>query len=251
MRIFENVNILKNGDILIEKETANFHHIYNVLRAKIGEILEVVDIESKTLYITEIIDGNGNLKVKDIVKKEEKHTNITIYQAAIKGERFEYFLEKTTELGVDEIFVIPLKRNVVKFKENEKDKKEERFKKILESSSKQSRRLDIPKLKILNNNKEMINSLEKEDVVFVLYEQILKETIDVRNMVNIIREKGYNNIGIIIGAEGGIDDTEIEEFKKIKNTKIVTLGNRILRAETAGPTILSILNQTDISKLFN
>ena len=144
MRIFENVNILENGDISIERETANFHHIYNVLRAKIGEILEVVDIESKTLYITEITDGNGNLKVKDIVKKEEKHTNITIYQAAIKGERFEYFLEKTTELGVDEIFVIPLKRNVVKFKENEKDKKEERFKKILESSSKQSRRLDIP-----------------------------------------------------------------------------------------------------------
>ena len=191
MRIFENVNILENGDILIEKETANFHHIYNVLRAKIGEILEVVDIESKTLYITEITDGNGNLKVKDIVKKEEKHTNITIYQAAIKGERFEYFLEKTTELGVDEIFVIPLKRNVVKFKENEKNKKEERFKKILESSSKQSRRLDIPKLKILNNNKEMINSLEKEDIIFVLYEQILKETIDVRNMVNIIRGNGY------------------------------------------------------------
>ena len=99
MRIFENVNILENGDILIEKETANFHHIYNVLRAKIGEILEVVDIESKTLYITEILDGNGNLKVKNIVKKEEKNTNITIYQAAIKGERFEYFLEKTTELG--------------------------------------------------------------------------------------------------------------------------------------------------------
>ena len=241
MRIFENVNILENGDILIEKETANFHHIYNVLRAKIGEILEVVDIESKTLYITEIRDGNGNLKVKDIVKKEENNTKITIYQAAIKGERFEYFLEKTTELGVDEIFVIPLKRNVVKFKENEKNKKEERFRKILESSSKQSRRLDIPKLKILNNN-EMINSLEKEDIVFVLYEQILKETIDLRNIVNIIRENGYNNIGIIIGAEGGIDDTEIEEFKKLKNTKIVTLGNRILRAETAGPTILSVLN---------
>ena len=241
MRIFENINILENGYILIEKETANFHHIYNVLRAKIGEILEVVDIESKTLYITEIIDGNGNLKVKDIVKKEENNTKITIYQAAIKGERFEYFLEKTTELGVDEIFVIPLKRNVVKFKENEKNKKEERFRKILESSSKQSRRLDIPKLKILNNN-EMINSLEKEDIVFVLYEQILKETIDLRNIVNIIRENGYNNIGIIIGAEGGIDDTEIEEFKKLKNTKIVTLGNRILRAETAGPTILSVLN---------
>ena len=117
MRIFENVNILENGDISIERETANFHHIYNVLRAKIGEILEVVDIESKTLYVTEIKDGNGNLKVKDIIRKEEDAIKITIYQGAIKGERFEYFLEKTTELGVDKICIIPLKRNVVKFKE--------------------------------------------------------------------------------------------------------------------------------------
>ena len=241
MRIFENVNILENGDISIEKKTANFHHIYNVLRAKIGEVLEVVDIQSKTLYITEIKDGNGNLKVKDIIRKEEDNIKITIYQGAIKGERFEYFLEKTTELGVDKICIIPLKRNVVKFKENEKDKKEERFKKILESSSKQSRRLDIPKLEILNN-REMMNSLEKEDIVFVLYEQILNETIDMKTMVKTIVDNNYNNIGIIIGAEGGIDNLEIEEFKKIKNIKIVTLGNRILRAETAGVALLSILN---------
>ena len=241
MRIFENVNILENGDILIEKKTANFHHIYNVLRAKIGEVLEVVDIQSKTLYITEIKDGNGNLKVKDIIRKEEDNIKITMYQGAIKGERFEYFLEKTTELGVDKICIIPLKRNVVKFKENEKDKKEGRFKKILESSSKQSRRLDIPKLDILNN-REMMNSLEKEDIVIVLYEQILNETIDMKTMVKTIVDNNYNNIGVIIGAEGGIDNLEIEEFKKLKNTKIVTLRNRILRAETAGVALLSILN---------
>ena len=241
MRIFENVNILENGDILIEKKTANFHHIYNVLRAKIGEVLEVVDIQSKTLYITEIKDGNGNLKVKDIIRKEEDNIKITMYQGAIKGERFEYFLEKTTELGVDKICIIPLKRNVVKFKENEKNKKEERFKKILESSSKQSRRLDIPKLDILNN-REMMNSLEKEDIVIVLYEQILNETIDMKTMVKTIVDNNYNNIGVIIGAEGGIDNLEIEEFKKLKNTKIVTLRNRILRAETAGVALLSILN---------
>ena len=241
MRIFENVNILENGDILIEKKTANFHHIYNVLRAKIGEVLEVVDIQSKTLYITEIKDGNGNLKVKDIIRKKEDNIKITMYQGAIKGERFEYFLEKTTELGVDKICIIPLKRNVVKFKENEKNKKEERFKKILESSSKQSRRLDIPKLDILNN-REMMNSLEKEDIVIVLYEQILNETIDMKTMVKTIVDNNYNNIGVIIGAEGGIDNLEIEEFKKLKNTKIVTLGNRILRAETAGVALLSILN---------
>ena len=242
MRIFENVNILENGYILIEKETANFHHIYNVLRAKIGEILEVVDIESKTLYITEITDGNGNLKVKDIVKKEEKHTNITIYQAAIKGERFEYFLEKTTELGVDEIFVIPLKRNVVKFKENEKDKKKERFKKILESSSKQSRRIDIPKIEILDNMLETVSKLEKEDAVFILYEKVIEDTINIKDMLVNIVKNNYTNIALVIGAEGGIDETEIEKFSKLRNIRIVTLGERILRAETTGPSVLSILN---------
>ena len=242
MRIFENVNILENGDILIEKETANFHHIYNVLRAKIGEILEVVDIESKTLYITEILDGNGNLKVKNIVKKEEKNTNITIYQAAIKGERFEYFLEKTTELGVDEIFVIPLKRNVVKFKENEIAKKEERFRKILESSSKQSRRVNIPEIKILGDMKQTLKEIEKEDIVFVLYENILEGSISMKKMVDTIIEGKCKNIGIVIGAEGGIDISEIEELRTCENIEIVTLGKRILRAETAGVSVMSILN---------
>ena len=87
-----------------------------------------------------------------------------------------------------------------------------------------------------------MNSLEKEDIVIVLYEQILNETIDMKTMVKTIVDNNYNNIGVIIGAEGGIDNKEIEEFKKLKNTKIVTLGNRILRAETAGVALLSILN---------
>ena len=87
-----------------------------------------------------------------------------------------------------------------------------------------------------------MNSLKKEDIVIVLYEQILNETIDMKTMVKTIVDNNYNNIGVIIGAEGGIDNLEIEEFKKLKNTKIVTLGNRILRAETAGVALLSILN---------
>ena len=242
MRIFENVNILENGDILIKSNTENFHHIYNVLRVKVGEKVEVVDVLSKKLYITEVIDGNGNLKVKNIVKKEEKNTNITIYQAAIKGERFEYFLEKTTELGVDEIFVIPLKRNVVKFKENEIAKKEERFRKILESSSKQSRRVNIPEIKILGDMKQTLKEIEKEDIVFVLYENILEDSISMKKMVDTIIEGKYKNIGIVIGAEGGIDISEIEELRKCENIKIVTLGKRILRAETAGVSVMSILN---------
>ncbi|MBB1545049.1 MAG: hypothetical protein HG454_002525 [Clostridiales bacterium] len=72
MRIFENVNILENGDILIKTETANFHHLYNVLRVKIGEIIEVVDIDTKTLYITEVIDRLRKFKNKRCNRKKSK-----------------------------------------------------------------------------------------------------------------------------------------------------------------------------------
>mgnify|MGYP001008906615 FL=1 len=242
MRIFENVNILENGDILINNNTENFHHIYNVLRVKIGEKVEVVDILSNKLYITEVKDKFGNLKVEKIIEDEENTTRVTIYQAAIKGERFEYFLEKTTELGVDRIKVIPLKRNVVKFKENEITKKEERFRKILESSSKQSRRVNIPEIKIIGNMKQTLKEIEKEDIVFVLYENILEDSISMKKMVDTIIEGKCKNIGIVIGAEGGIDISEIEELRKCDNIRVVTLGKRILRAETAGVSVMSILN---------
>lgn len=242
MRIFENVNILENGDILINSNTENFHHIYNVLRVKVGEKVEVVDVLSKKLYITEVKDKFGNLTVKKIIESEENKSKITIYQAAIKGERFEYFLEKTTELGVDRIKVIPLKRNVVKFKENEIAKKEERFRKILESSSKQSRRVNIPEIKILGDMKQTLKEIEKEDIVFVLYENILEDSISMKKMVDTIIEGKCKNIGIVIGAEGGIDISEIEELRTCENIKIVTLGKRILRAETAGVSVMSILN---------
>lgn len=72
MRIFENVNILENGDILIKNETVNYHHLYNVLRVKIGEIIEVVDIDTKTLYITEVRDRLRKFKNKRYDRKKSK-----------------------------------------------------------------------------------------------------------------------------------------------------------------------------------
>ena len=147
---------------------------------------------------------------------------ITIYQGAIKGERFEYFLEKVTELGADKICVTPFRRNVVKFKENEKK--------------------NIPKIEILDNMLETVSKLEKEDVVFILYEKVIEDTINIKDMLANIVKNNYTNIALVIGAEGGIDGTEIEKFSKLRNIRIVTLGERILRAETTGPSVLSILN---------
>ena len=115
-----------------------------------------------------------------------------------------------------------------KFKENEIAKKEERFRKILESSSKQSRRVNIPEIKILGDMKQTLKEIEKEDIVFVLYENILEDSISMKKMVDTIIEGKCKNIGIVIGAEGGIDISEIEELRTCENIEIVTLGKRIM-----------------------
>ena len=90
--------------------------------------------------------------------------------------------------------------------------------------------------------KQTLKEIEKEDIVFVLYENILEDSISMKKMVDTIIEGKYKNIGIVIGAEGGIDISEIEELRTCENIKIVTLGKRILRAETAGVSVMSILN---------
>ena len=102
--------------------------------------------------------------------------------------------------------------------------------------------LDIPKIEILDNMLETVSKLEKEDAVFILYEKVIEDTINIKDMLANIVKNNYTNIALVIGAEGGIDETEIEKFSKLRNIRIVTLGERILRAETTGPSVLSILN---------
>lgn len=200
----------------------NRHHLLNVVRLSPDEEFEIVS--SGKVYRAIYNDG---LKIlREVENSHETRIPIHIYMALIKQDKFELALEKTTEVGVSSITPVIFKRTVVNIKGKE-DKKLLRWQKILESAAKQSKRDIIPTI----NNPEKLENIDFKGTLIVPYEcaeeiyidDVLKDTKDIKDI---------EEISILIGPEGGFDESEIE-FLKTLGCNIVTLGTRILRAETA------------------
>lgn len=228
MNFFVTSDQIENNKIYIKGSDVN--HIKNVLRHTKGDVLSVVSDQIK--YEVQIDEINSECVVCDILNKnfeEDNKIDLTIYQGLAKADKFEYIIQKCTEIGVHRIVPTEMKRCVVKLDNKDKVKKIDRWRKIAEVASKQSLRNDILEVAQVATFMDLINSLKDFDYVIMAYEKekdvLLK---DVLKNINADTCK----IAVIIGPEGGIDDSEAE--KLIENgARPVSLGKRILRTETA------------------
>lgn len=156
---------------------------------------------------------------------------ITLYAALIRKERFEWMLQKATELGVEHIVPVIMERNVVKWEDE--PKKQQRYHAILREAAEQCHRVDIPTLEAPVKLKTIAE--KHPDVALVAYEQT-EQTVSLAK----VPLEG-TSVGILIGPEGGISPNELVMLQK--NGWIpVGLGPRILRAETAALVALTTLN---------
>ena len=213
-------------------------HIKNVLRLKPKDKIELV-CEGQ-LYISEILEIRSNM-VKTLILdasegKSEPPVHIVLFQGIAKGNKMEYIIQKSTEIGVKEIYPVITDRTIVKIKDKKKEQnKIKRWNIIAEEAAKQSKRDFLPVVNNIISFSEMIELLSNEKNIIVPYEMEksygLKESLK-----NIIAGK----TNIIIGPEGGFAEDEVEMLKDIK-AQVITLGPRILRTETAGLVVASIV----------
>lgn len=185
-------------------------------------------------FVCNIIEENDECIILEIIEKVESKAEPNVYIHILQGlpkfEKMETVIEKCTEIGVSEITPVEMKRSIVKLDEKNKIKKHDRWQKIAEVAAKQSKRDIIPKINEVQNLKNVFSILENYDIVLVAYEEEKENTL--KEELLRLKQNSFLKIAVIIGPEGGIDETEID-FLKQKNTKIVTLGPRILRTETA------------------
>ena len=228
MNFFVTSDQNENNKIYIKGSDVN--HIKNVLRHTKGDVLDVVSDQIK--YEVQIDEINSEYVVCDILNKKAEENNkidLTIYQGLAKADKFEYIIQKCTEIGVHRIVPTEMKRCVVKLDNKDKVKKIDRWRKIAEVASKQSLRTDILEVTQVATFVDVINSLKDFDYVIMAYEKekdvLLK---DVLKKINADTCK----IAVIIGPEGGIDDSEAEKLVE-NGARSVSLGKRILRTETA------------------
>lgn len=234
---------IKENEIIIIGQDVN--HIKKVLRAKIGDELQVCNSQNGENYLCEIQDlENENIicKIKEKIKKQvESNVKVTIFQGLPKADKMEYIIQKSVELGVYDITPVEMKRCVVKLNEKDKNKKTERWQKISEVAAKQCGRDIIPQINNIINIKNICNLIEKYDIVLVAYENEEQNTL--RTQIEELKKQNNKSkikIGIIIGPEGGLEESDVEMLRE-NGAKIITLGKRILRTETVALNVLSII----------
>ncbi|WP_099203177.1 RsmE family RNA methyltransferase [Miniphocaeibacter massiliensis] len=222
-------------DNIIHVDGEDYHHINNVLRLKLNDTVEVVI--DKKIYICNISSIENKLLKLFILNELEnlnlEKLNIHLYQGLTKGDKFDYIIQKSVELGVTTITPLITKRVIVKLKDKNLDTRIKRYNKISKQAASQSHRISIPKISLPVKINDLI--LEKDELGLVAYEDS-----DNRQLKEILKSNIYNNIKIVIGPEGGFEKEEILNLKD-KGFNIISLGPRILRTETAPLNILSIL----------
>lgn len=216
------------------------NHVKNVLRLKENDELIVSDGRGRDYHcrISGITNEEVVADICDICDNfSELSTEITLFQGFPKGDKMELIIQKTVELGVTRIVPVMTKRTVVKLDDKKAKKKTERYNMIAESAAKQSGRGMIPEVTMPVSFAEAVSMAEKLDMNIIPYE----EAEGVEYSRNIIKSiKGKKSLGIFIGPEGGFAREEVEKALDA-GASAITLGHRILRTETAGMAVISII----------
>lgn len=223
-----------NSEIYIDGEDGR--HISRSLRMKVGETLVLCD-KMGTDYHCEIKEINENTVITELLfseeNKTEPKTQVHLFQCLPKGDKLDFVVQKSVELGAVSVTPVLSERCVAKISEKKGDKKIARLQKIALGAAKQSGRGTIPTVNEPINFKEAIKLAAKMGNVIFFYElggiplsDMLPNTGDV--------------ISIFIGPEGGFSEEEAE-FAISNGAKVATLGKRILRTETASVASLSVV----------
>ncbi|MBQ9065403.1 MAG: 16S rRNA (uracil(1498)-N(3))-methyltransferase [Blautia sp.] len=224
--------------IVITGEDVN--HIRNVLRMKPGDELWVSDGQKYEYHCTISGIQPEKVELKILYRQEpdyELPSKIWLFQGLAKGEKMDLIIQKAVELGAYAVVPVSMKRCVMKLEKSRVLKKTERWQQIAEGAAKQSRRMLVPKVYPAVSFQEAVKMGQELDIMLAPYE-LARGMEETRKIIEEIRPG--QSVGIYIGPEGGFDESEIDMLLS-EGARAVTLGHRILRTETAGMTVLSVL----------
>ncbi|MDO9534305.1 MAG: 16S rRNA (uracil(1498)-N(3))-methyltransferase [Bacillota bacterium] len=174
----------------------------------------------------------------EVQEKVEPSLHVTLFAGVSKGEKMDRIIRQSVELGVKKIVPVLTERTVVRLTSEKGGEKAGRWQKIAVSAASQCRRSFIPLVHSPLSFDDMAQALKKEKIAIVPWEEE-KE----KGLLRLTRqiEKKPGSICIFTGPEGGISPEEMAALNSIEGVYPVSLGPRILRAETAPLAILSIV----------
>lgn len=236
---------ISDRSVVITGDDVN--HIRNVIRLKPGDEISVSNGADGREYrcgIEEITETEVACTLRFVKEEDvELPSKVYLFQGLPKGDKMEFIIQKTVELGVYEVIPVAMKRCVVKLDEKKAKAKTARWQGISEAAAKQSKRGVVPGVREVMGFQEALEYAASMDIKLVPYE--MENTLDgARGMAGTRQMIGClvpgQSVAVMIGPEGGFEESEIQAAISCGMTP-VTLGRRILRTETAGMTVMAWL----------
>lgn len=227
-------------DEIIELPKNVTHHVLHVFRHNMEKPITVTGSDNRcgTYQITAEVDGKAQAKLIEYVDANLASYRTILVQSLLKGEKLEWVLQKATELNVDTIYLVPTANCVAKYDEKKLQSKVNRWEKIMLEAAQQCGRNHLPTLVVGETLLQALD-IESEALKLVAYENEAGQTIkDVLKTLH--SDKSVTDVLICIGPEGGYQEKEINAIIKYSG-KSVSLGNTILRAETAAIGSLAMI----------
>lgn len=231
-RYFVNKDQIRDNIIKIDESDSR--HITTVMRMDIDDLVSVCNNEDT--FLCKVIKLGKNVELEIINKIDnnpELNQKITIAHGLVRREKMEEVVRRLVELGCFQYIPVDMKKSVVKGKEINID----RINKIIKEASEQSQRTRLMKINNVISFKSLINSFKDYDLILLAH---AKERENL-NLYKELKIKNVKNILVVIGPESGFDESEINSM--INNgAKLISLGKRVLRTETAPLYIMAVLS---------
>lgn len=212
------------------------HHLRDVLRAKPGRVVELVDGSGRVwrAVVDQCSEGTVELLSVELLDTSTGAARLGLIQSLCRGDKLEWILEKCTELGIDDIYLLDAARSVVRIPKERLEAKMERWQKIILAAVKQSRRSTVPKLHPPSSLALLCRDLPPS------LKLLLSENERGASLKRVVRAATWDHAIFCIGPEGGWTQQEQQELVE-SGFQPASLGPRILRTETAALVVAAIL----------
>lgn len=237
-RFFIPSDQIKDNKVILKGDDR--HHLLNVLRQGPGAEITVLNGKGQE-YLVKVSEVTAEIVTGEILSQVDRQTEpkvkIRLVQSLPKGDKFEFIIQKNTELGVSSFQPVITERSTIRLDAEQARKKAERWRKIIREAAEQSGRQVIPLLEPVRSWEQFFRENKPEGLWLIPWEgereQPIKKVLEGRKEV-------ANQVTVLIGPEGGFAQNEVELAVKA-GVIPVTLGPRILRTETAGLAVAAVI----------
>jgi 16S rRNA (uracil1498-N3)-methyltransferase len=234
--------MLNNAPWIID-DPETVHHLVNVQRLKIGDVVKAVDLQAQKTYSARVRELSRKQLMLDDLQGQASETvqiplpQVTLYACLIKEQAWDIVLQKATELGVHRIQPVESAYTVVKVKEPQA--KQARWQRVCRDAALQCERLSIPDVLPV----QPLGVLMQDAKTLAIPQWVLMERQQgaVPSLMNLAIETPFLQGGLWVGPEGGWHPDEKQCFQQDPAFQSVHLGSAVLRAETASLAGLTLL----------